>query len=338
MGFSLRDHWLMALAYPCGPRADLPAGPMRDATLIEMLDRADRHGVLPATLTNLKSVIAREGSERVVLATDEPVVQTVERAFKTAEQRLLLRSAQALQLRWLTREACAALKSAGVPHLVLKGCEFADRLYAPPALRTFTDVDLLVPFSSLGAVGGVMHGLGYRPRDPEGAHAPDYAESAWQRPGRQGMVEIHWNVVHSPSLRKGISLAYEDLQRDDQGRASTASLLLIAAVHAAASHGFDRMGPLCDVALSARGTAVAGDLEWLSGTARNRGIGLALLAALKLAGELYPEPACAGLIERLGLPVRRLWRYCLSPGMVLRLHAKRDSFRRQGFRQMLKSR
>jgi hypothetical protein len=338
MGFSLRDRWLLALAYPYGSRADLPAGTLSGAGMTDLLECADRHGVLPAALANLKAIVAREGPVRVIHVPEARAAHAVEDALKPSEQRLLLRSAQALQLRWLTQEACAALQVAGVPAVVLKGCEFADRLYDPPALRTFTDVDLLVPFSSLGAAAEAMRGLGYRPRDPEGAHAPDYAECAWRRPGRQGMIEIHWNVVHSPSLRKGISLAYEDLQWERQGRVSAASLLLIAAVHAAASHGFDRLGPLCDVALAARGVTVASDVEWLKGMARSPGIALALLAALKLSGELYPEPACAKLIERLCFPARRLWRYCLSPGMVLRLHAKRDSFRRQGFRQMLKSR
>jgi hypothetical protein len=336
MGLSLRDRWLTALAYPHAQFDALPPAPLDPTRLTEMLDRADRHGVLPATLANLQAAAADEGAARVIYAGKQHSPQALEDALRPAEKRLLFRSAQALKLRWLTRQTSAALTSAGVPNLVLKGCEFADRLYDPPSLRTFTDVDLLVPFTALQAAIPVMHRLGYEPRDPESSRRPDYAECAWRHPVHKSLVEIHWDVAHSPSLRQGISLTYEDLRLEQPGRVSDASLLLIAAVHAAASHGFDRLGPLCDVALAARGVKDNEDLVWLRDRTESPGRGLAVMAALRLSGELFPEPACAKLLERLKLPARGFWRYCVSPGMVLRLHAKRDSFRRQGFRQMLK--
>jgi hypothetical protein len=337
MRMRVRDRWLLVLAYPPASREALPSRRLNGGEFAELFQRADFHGVLPSVVAGVRRTAAQCGAERVARATGSGASGMLDEALKAAEERLILRTVQVLHLRRQTEEACGALKDAGVPHLVLKGCEFADRLYDPPALRTFTDVDLLVPSSHVEAAGRVMRSLGYAPLKSRTRHEADYAECAWRRPGgRGGAIEVHWDLVNSPALRRGLSVTYEDLQRTDDERASAASLLLIAAVHGAASHSFDRLGPLCDLALAARGAAGEMDVRWLGAAIERTGAGLALTAGLKLAGELFGEPACATLARRLRLPSRWLWRACLSPSMVLRSHARRDSFRRQGFRQLLK--
>jgi hypothetical protein len=337
MPMSARDRWLLALAYPPGPSAVLPARRLGATELAELFARADLHGVLPAVVANARSVAGRLGPERLTRSARPGPAEAIETALRGATERLVLRAVQVLHLRRQTEEACGAFAQAGVPHLVLKGAEFADRLYDPPALRTFTDVDLLVPAARVEDAHRVMRSLGYAPLESGKKHEAGYAECAWRRPAhRGGAVEVHWNLVNSPALRRGLSVSYEDLACRGDGRATPAALLLIAAVHGAASHAFDRLGPLCDLALAARGAAGEVDVAWLGSGVQRTGAGLALTAGLKLAGELFGEPACAALARQLRLPARWLWRACLTPGMVLRSHAKRDSFRRQAFRQMLK--
>jgi hypothetical protein len=172
-------------------------------------------------------------------------------------------------------------------------------------------------------------------------HATGYGEESWRHPTRPGgMVEIHWNLVNSPSLRRALSVTYENLQLEMyQGRfrPSATAVLLIAAVHGVASHGVDRLQVLCDVVQAVRGTAGALDETRLAQAVPQTGTGCALATALTLAYKMYREPACLDLMKRLGIG-RRAWpgSLLLSRSVILRAHAVRDSFRRQLLREFLK--
>jgi len=153
-------------------------------------------------------------------------------------------------------------------------------------------------------------------------------------------VEIHWNLVNSPSLRRALSVTYEDLQLEthqNRPRPSATATLLIAAVHGVASHGIDRLQLLGDVVQAVRGTAGTLDEAWLAQAVPQTGTGRTLATALALAHKVYGEPNCLNLMKRLGIE-RRAWpgNLLLTRGVVLRAHASRDSFRRQLLREFLK--
>jgi hypothetical protein len=120
-------------------------------------------------------------------------------------------------------------------------------------------------------------------------------------------------------------------------------------VHAAASHGFDRLQPLYDICLAARSCAGETEIRWLGEAVKRTGAQLALATSLALCRRLFEEPACPGpptqnsalgnlshLQRVLRLPRRGAWSLLLTPGVVLRGHARRDSFKRQLFRELLK--
>jgi hypothetical protein len=173
-----------------------------------------------------------------------------------------------------------------------------------------------------------------------------YGERSWIRPERhEGTVEIHWNLVNSPTIRRGVGLSWEDLAfspgsdaGDGIARPTAGARLLIAAVHAAASHGFDRLQPLYDIGLASRRCESEAETRWLSETAERTGARLPLAASLALCRRLFDEPACARLQDAMDLPQRGAWSVLLTPGVVLRGHAKFDSFKRQLFRELLKRR
>ena len=141
-------------------------------------------------------------------------------------------------------------------------------------------------------------------------------------------------------------MVFEDMQfergspgQEQPCRFSPASLLLIALVHAGASHCFDRLQWLCDILQAVRRTAGDIDTEWLSGAIARTGSSLAARAGLGLTGAILDEPQCRGLLEKLSLDRRDgLWKLVLTRGVVLRAHAGIDSFRRNLFRTMLKRR
>ena len=241
------------------------------------------------------------------------------------------------------REILQAFHQAGLPAVVLKGTDFADRLYPHRSLRSFTDVDLLIPQSALEATREVMPRLEYQRIVVAMKYEVGYSEEVWHRSERAaGNVEVHTNLVNSPSLRRGLSVTFEDLQltlADRQPHPSPAGTILIAAVHGAASHSFDRLQLLVDLMQAVRQADGAPDEAWLTDAIARTGAAKALATGLWLAHRLLGEVRCRELAQRLELS-RPGWlcRLAMSRGVVLRGHAWRDSFRRQLFRSMLKSR
>ncbi len=257
----LRHSWLLALADPSGPAAVLPEKRLRPWDLAAVCDLADRHGVLPTVLANLRQVAAREGPARAVRISGNVDDKAI---LADAEKSVLRQTGLAMLLRRQAAEATAALARASVPVLVLKGPEFADRLYPQPAARLFTDIDLFIPQAAGDAAEGVMRDLGYVPTVSSMKYEEGYGERGWRRPSARtgvasGLVEVHWNLVNSPTLRRVVSVEFADLQletapgRSGGPRMTAASLLLVAAVHGATSHGFDKLRMLYDVAQTVRG-------------------------------------------------------------------------------------
>ncbi len=227
---------------------------------------------------------------------------------------------------------------------MLKGPDFADRLYPDPALRPFTDLDLLAPPAAVPQVEAALEAVGYRPEPaPKRKHAGGYGERAWRLPDAPtGAVEVHWNLVNSPPLRRRVSVEYDDLQletADGAPRPTAASLLAVAAVHGATGHRFDRLQVLCDVCQAARGAAGELDEEWLAEFGRRTGASEVMATALHLAGRALGEPRCEELRGRLfGRRPGAATRLLLTPAVVLRSRRPLARLRRQLYRELLKRR
>lgn len=311
--------WLLHLADPQG--RSTPAAPKADTS--RLLALARDHGVLP-------TLIAR-------LPADE-------RPAAAAAQRALLEgmAAQTLVLRQAAQVLRRQLAAAGIAALVVKGPSFADRLYKAPCWRPFTDIDLLLRRQDLPRASEVMQAAGYRPEGIALKHdAAAYGEEKWiaNLGGMEVLVELHWDMIGSPTLRQGRRVDLALLQAED-GADTPAALLLVAAVHAAYGHAFDRLQPLVDVLQAARGAAGAVDSGWLARRAAEGGLGPGLALALDLAGRAFREPACDALRRAIGLKrpplaIRRL----MTPRVVVGAESSAHrtmAWRRQAVREWLK--
>jgi len=341
MPATVPEQWLLALADPAGPHGPLPDEPMRSGQLDAFRTAADRHGVLPAVVANLRKLLREHRPGRFV-ADDGSAC--LEEMLGAARERLVARTGLSLLLRRRLRDIMALLVERGVPAIVLKGPEFCDRLYPDPVLRPFTDIDLLAPPDGVPQVEAALQTLGYRPEPPPTRkHAGGYGERTWRLPGEPtGAVEVHWDLVNSPPLRRRISVGFADLQlegADGAPRATPASLLAIAAVHGAAGHRFDRLQVLCDVCQAARGAAGEVDEAWLGEFGRRTGSSEVMATALHLAGQALGEARCDGLRGRVfGRMPGAAPRLLLSPGVVLRSRHPLARLRRQLYRELLKRR
>jgi hypothetical protein len=320
------DRWLANLCDPKGPRTGGAACDLREKELVKLRHLADRHGVLPAVAANLQRV-----SPESCAHLDAPV-------------RLTPLTAMALFLRVRVMELYEALCAKKIPAVVIKGPVMAARAYRPASLRTYIDIDLLVPRAAWEDVRGVMQATGFEPAPSEMKHDAEYGEEGWMHGAHPGCsFEVHWNLVNSPIIRKAVSVTYEDLNPKLDGKPlgnalSPAALLLIAAVHAAASHEFDKLQHACDIAQIARGAAGKMDAAELAEMTRATHAELAVATGLKLAGEVLQEPACAELLAQLKLNCPSAAMLILSAETVI-CGQSRDPglrLRRRVFREALK--
>jgi len=299
--------WLVALSDPAGLRPSLPERRLRSRDLAPLCRHAEVHGVLPAVAANLREAVAALGPERIVRvpAGSCPAADDLGAALAAVEGRLRRYKVFATLLRCQAEEIGAALSEHSLSAAVLKGPEFAERLYPRTTLRLYKDLDLLVRSQAVPEVEEVLERLGHVPvRVPRGRGWVNLG-CTWRRPdGRGGVVDVHWDLSH-PLLVHRMSLRFEDLEFQEPQAASgllrptASSLLFVAAAHAATPHTFSRMQCLWDVCQAARGVAGPVDARWLAqAAARTRG-GIAVVAALRLGRDVLGDDACGALLARL---------------------------------------
>lgn len=337
-------NWLLALADPEGPSGALPGTRLEPGGVALLCEMAHAHGVLPAVLERVDRLLKERPGRLLASAAAATDLDTT---LNLARECAAKRAAMSLFLGAEARRLTDALGAGGAQAVVLKGADFAARLYPRPALRSFGDVDLLVGSGQRERAEGILKRLGYQALPTRMKYASGYAEVQYQHPDMPGAtVELHDNLVNSPTVRRGVSVAWDDLPLDPGARgglrASPAGLLVIAVVHAAASHGFDKLQHLCDIAQAARERAGAIDEESLRGCLERTGAGFCLAVGLDLAARGLGDPASARWLERLNpAGPRRLARWLVSPRMVVEARGpgpRRGSCRRQTLRHLLKSR
>jgi hypothetical protein len=301
-----------------------------------VLVAAESHGVLPAVT---RALGAHLEDRRQPLHGGRDSIAT---ALECARAKVANHAGFGLLLTHHAGRVMQGLAAAGIGGFLVKGPAFARRLYPDAALRTFTDVDILVPEARRNDVSPVMRELGFELFEFEDRRGKDYHEQKWLLPAETGvMVEIHSNIVHSPKLRGSMSIRHEDVLAAGGGDgAAPTALLLVAAAHASVGHQCDRLQHMVDVVQAARGAAGPIDQGCLAAVARQCGLTLAVAAALDLAARIFHDAAAAGLAGRL-LPGRitRLPFRLLAPSLVLRAQSTartRGSWRRKVFRQALR--
>jgi hypothetical protein len=301
-----------------------------------VLIAAESHGVLPAVARALGALM-HGGSEHS--ADDRDAIAA---SLERARAKVANHAGFGLLLSHHADKVVHRLQAAGIGGFLIKGAVFARRLYPDAALRTFTDVDILIPEAGRREAAKVMRDLGFELFELADRYGKDYHEQKWLLPKRPDvMVEIHSNLVHSPKLRGSMCIRLEDVLAAGGGDAGApTALLLVAAAHASVGHQLDRLQHLVDVVQAARGAAGPVDRGCLARVAQQCGVTLAIAAALDLAARTFHDAAAADLARQL-LPgsLNRLPFGLLTPGLVLRAQSEvraHGSWRRKVFRQALR--
>jgi len=116
--------WLILLSEPEGLKLSMPPRALGRAALSRLLDVAQGHGVLPATVSNLSAAAAR-GCAQLVASGGKEDIDSILAAKKG---RLRAGMVLSLLLRQQGNDVMKALSEKSIPAFILKGAHFADRL------------------------------------------------------------------------------------------------------------------------------------------------------------------------------------------------------------------
>jgi len=333
--------WLLRL---CDPAAvvGIPATRLDAAGMMRLLSLAEGHAVSGAVLANIGRIAVARGRDSI-LRDEAGATAAVEAAIAAARDRWFGLSVHALLLRQRTARIAAALAEANIPAGIIKGEDFADRLYPAAGLRPFRDVDLMVPQGGMAAAAAVMESLGFREAGC-GRHAGHYGERTWDSADRPLVrVDMHWNLINSPAQRRRSSLPTEafpwKFRADGMLLHTTpAALLVIATVHAVLGHRFDRLQQLCDIRQICRGAAGPVDVEWLRDVAVRHGVETAVSGGLEVTAWLLQDDATAAVRRRFvghggrGVP----WRLLVREATLLEPERPVARLRRMVVREWMK--
>lgn len=346
--------WLLFLSDPEPDAAQasavhVPRKRLNAAQAIELWALARQHGVTGAVSARWNSICQRAGQECIVSVTDKQDIAALAQAIGAARADWFGFVASALFLRSRTCEVLAAFERQGISAIVIKGEDFADRLYRQPGLRPFRDIDLLLSPDDYRAANDMLPRLGFRASEADLKHSEGYGEISWtSTTPPEVSLETHWNLINSPAQRRQTSvtlahlaLAESTVNGRRSPRPTPASLLLMATVHAVLGHRFDRLQQLCDIRQICRGAAGSIDEAWLREAARETGATTALAAGLEVTSRLLGDADSAGLLQRLRLQRPHgiqagVSRWLVGPQTLLHPEAPFSKFRRTLVREWMK--
>jgi hypothetical protein len=154
-------------------------------------EAGDWHGVLPLLSHNLHAAASQ-------LVPEEVLERLRRRQQATAHQNLYM-TAQLLRL-------VEALEAAGIPSIPMKGAVLAHTLYPNPALREFSDIDILVRKQDLVRAKQVLSSLGFTlaRSNLEGAQEIAFRRRMYAyfflRPTDGLVVDLHWKLAPTYQL------------------------------------------------------------------------------------------------------------------------------------------
>jgi hypothetical protein len=211
----------------------------------------------------------------------------------------------------------AGLAAKGIEAMPVKGITLALRYYGGIGLRPAADLDLLVRRRDRHAADQTLRRLGYCPMPRYGRvfefKSLTLANLVYER-DRGPVVELHWELVHNPVYRAGLSVAevWKRSQVVDLGGRSTRCLsvddeLRFLSVHCMVDHfPTIRLIWLVDIAELVRGLPATWDWShFVEETAAARlatPVVLALTRCQAFLGLELPPGAVEGLIEAARRP------------------------------------
>ncbi len=316
-----REFELMCL---CARLTVGPAAEARIATLV----RQD---------VDWNSLIATAHRQRVLPLLHRTLTRVAAGSVPDEARRLLHAATQenARRCMWLTRELLRILDifhAHEISCIPYKGPVLALRVYQDLSLRQFSDLDIILPENHVMRARALLLSNGYRSdTDLTETQLRDYIarerDLTLLRDGLRFELEIHWRVTrHWHAIQIPSQMLWEDLDTCSIGGRSVQThtfehLLVILCTHAA-SHAWDRLGWLCDVAEIVRSQNLDWDraFEHAAAVDGRRILLVGVALAVELLGAEPPPHVQRAIHEDAGLePLTNQVRVWLSSGAPIAL-------------------
>ncbi len=260
-----------------------------------------RHALLAAARGER---IAPPDAATVAAAKREGMLGLVARAAEPRSRELeielaALESHAALMSGALGRIA-AAFRTAGVRLVAYKGAVASLQLYGDPALRSFSDLDLLVSPEDAAAGERILRELGYVEVSPvapsmRATHRRFNCETLFVDRSTGVLVDFHWNLSH---VQFPLGLRFDDLWMrrakvilagEEIAAPGTSDLAVITCAHAA-KHLWYRLELLAQIAALVRLETDWGEVDRIAASAHAlRQVGLSFLLAESILGVAPPS-------------------------------------------------
>ena len=144
---------------------------------------AGRHGIAPLLYHHLST-------SHLDMRIPDRVMETLRKAYlENAARNMGLYHKLGMLLEHLRRE--------NIPVIVLKGAHLAALVYGNIALRTMSDVDILVHQEDVVRAGDKMLEMGYTPTQQYRPITSCNHHFAYGLPNRELFVEVHWTILSS---------------------------------------------------------------------------------------------------------------------------------------------
>lgn len=286
---------------------------------------ADRHGVLPL----LAEVIGEERWARLV-----PV---------ELRQRLrLLLAAQSLRTRAgleQLAQVVALLDAQQVTPLVLKGPALASSVYPAPALRPFTDLDLLCPLEQRKRADAALRQAAYIPCEVKESEQENF-HVVYEARGPHLPIELHSDLLQLGLPTRCASNLWQAPEWFDVGTEQLPMLALDAQVlHLCVhlhTHGYGRLIWFKDLDLLLRQRGAEIDWDHVYQLARGEGAMLSVYRCILFLRNLLHTPVPAAALEgRVPLVSARAVHAMLWPNRAVQNLQSRQQLRSVRFNPRL---
>jgi hypothetical protein len=271
------------------------------------------HAITAVAAPDWDATAARAEDERLApmfyvalkgAATPAPVLARLRAAWMAAERQHLMAGPQ-------LREVLTAFGRADIDTILLKGPALAADYYSDPALRPFTDLDLLVRRRHRERAIDVLTALGYAHGSPGRslAYELEHAPAAYfVAPGSRLPVDLHWECVAHPGSSRATELAADEIwsrvrPSSSWGEAARTlapeDLVIYLAAHFAIHHSL--AGALWQLDLALVLKLHGAMLDWDAVVARSQrwGAAGAVYFALRTVGDALGVTAPTPTLNRL---------------------------------------
>ncbi len=263
-----------------------------------LLDLAIFHGIAPLISRNLA---VNDLNSRVL----KPYLERLNEIYNKTLYRNMILSDELTKI-------LSAFNQRGIPVISLKGIALAEMLYENPALRTMSDMDILVQPDDLKRASSLLIEMGYAQLTlPNYKIHPFHGAPYYKQTTFPIFIELHWDLEDEKLMstpREKIWSRAQTLQLQ-WGKTMVLSLedtLMFSVVQLCKQ--FDQLKVLGDIAELIK--KYKGGLDWryIVNSAHSWGIGTGVYYSLKRAQDLLEAPVLLSVIKELK---PKAWRRCM---------------------------